>query len=317
MSTFSRETAILKIGVLVYNHAPYLRETISSLLLQKTKFIFEIYIFEDYSTDNSREILQEIVQAFPDKIKLVFNSKNLGDFLNLRLNFKHLDSKYIALLDGDDKWDNENKIEQMISFLETHPETVGTSHNVRLEFDDGRPAELLNKNRFSRPDHTIEDLISGYCYHHTSALIFRNVFKGRLPKMYFHPSTGDWFFSMMFTQHGTIHYFDNVWSIYRIHQKGFWSKISSLDKTMLNLDSAFHYNRLLDYKYDAHFARIYSDIANLVSQQWKNPRNCLIIFKYLILLCTLKHPKNRLHMLRKLFRPIFLLLTKVIKVKIR
>lgn len=308
---------IFKIGVLVYNHSKYLRQSLNSLLDQQTNFKYEIWIFEDFSKDNSREIAKEYALRFPDKIKLALNDKNLGDFWNLRLNFKHLDAKYFALLDGDDYWCNENKIQEMITFLESHHQYVATSHNVQLIYEDKDP-ELLHKSPFERTSHDLNDIISGYCYHHTSALIYRNIFSGKLPEIYHHPSSGDWFMSMIFTEHGNIKYFPYAWSVYRIHQGGLWSRLTESQRTLLNMDSMIQYNLLFKGKYELLFDK------NLYHNAWRYLKNCpknvanvpyMIIFMILIFSFNMK--ENKLRILHRFFRKLYHLISPIVKVKIR
>ena len=45
-----------------YNHEPYIAEAIESALSQITSFEYEIIIFDDKSTDRSREIINEYQQ---------------------------------------------------------------------------------------------------------------------------------------------------------------------------------------------------------------------------------------------------------------
>ena len=47
----------LSIILPVYNHAPYIKQAIDSILMQKVNFTYEVLIGEDCSTDNSCEIL--------------------------------------------------------------------------------------------------------------------------------------------------------------------------------------------------------------------------------------------------------------------
>lgn len=49
----------LSIILPVYNHAPYIKQAIDSVLMQKVNFTYEVLIGEDCSTDNSREILKK------------------------------------------------------------------------------------------------------------------------------------------------------------------------------------------------------------------------------------------------------------------
>ena len=295
--------AVLKIGVLVYNHEKYITETLLSLINQQTKFVYEIYVFEDFSTDSSREIVKKIAQAHSNKVKLILNPFNYGDYWNLRKNFQNLNSKYIALLDGDDRWNSDSKIEEMISFLDANPTFSGIAHNVLLEYEGSVP-QLLNKVPFDRSVHTIEDIISGYCYHHTSALIYRNIFQGILPKKYYHAASGDWFLSMIFAEYGPIKYLDKVWSVYRIHQKGIWSNLNENSKKMRNIDATFHYNRLLKYKYDKAFGRMHYEIQRLYPLLDKSFLGRMQMIKYKLLFHTLNARENRLRHFRFFVRPI-------------
>ena len=306
---------VLKIGVLVYNHEKYIADTLTSLINQKTNFLYEIYVFEDFSTDKSREIVARFAKEYPDKVIPKFNPYNYGDFWNLRKNFHSLDSKYVALLDGDDRWNYDYKIEEMLTFLEQNPSFAGASHNVLLDFGELRQTELLNKVPFDRSVHTVLDIISGYCYHHTSALIYRNILGGILPQKYYHPASGDWFLSMIFAEYGPIKYFDVVWSVYRIHDKGIWSKLNETGKKMRNIDATFHYNRLMNYKYDKAFGRMHFEIQRLYPLLEKNFSGWLQLVKYKILFCALNARENRLRYFRYFFRPIAQMLCSIFKVK--
>mgnify|MGYP003671345042 CR=1 FL=1 len=67
----------MKISVIVtnYNYEKWLRRCIRSLINQSFDD-YEIIIIDDFSTDNSRNILLEYQDV--DKIKLVFNKSNVG-----------------------------------------------------------------------------------------------------------------------------------------------------------------------------------------------------------------------------------------------
>src|SRR6202030_4301096 len=58
-----------------YNHAPYLRRRIESIL-QQTYQDFELILLDDSSTDHSREILQSYAEK--PGVKIAFNTMNSG-----------------------------------------------------------------------------------------------------------------------------------------------------------------------------------------------------------------------------------------------
>lgn len=60
-----------------YNHAPFLRQRLDSILHQSYPLV-DILILDDASTDGSRKIIDEYVTQFPDRIRAVLNNTNSG-----------------------------------------------------------------------------------------------------------------------------------------------------------------------------------------------------------------------------------------------
>ena len=110
---------LVSILIANYNNEKFLSRSINSCLNQ-TYTNFEIIIFDDKSTDNSKSILQNYEKN--DKIKIFFNDqkkKNVPalDAANSYFNaFKKSNGSIISLLDSDDYFDN-NKILKIVEFL--------------------------------------------------------------------------------------------------------------------------------------------------------------------------------------------------------
>ena len=96
----------MKISVIVtnYNYEKWLRRCIRSLVNQSFDD-YEIIIIDDYSTDNSRNILLEYQDI--DKIKLVFNKSNVGVGCSSTIGAKKATGKYIVRVDADDYVHND------------------------------------------------------------------------------------------------------------------------------------------------------------------------------------------------------------------
>lgn len=110
-----------KISVLVpvYNSAPYITQTIKSVLNQ-TFQDFELILLNDASTDNS----EEIISQFHDKrIRYYKNEKNLGisGTRNKLMELADKNVKYFAVLDNDDICLPE-RLDVQFQFLEKHPD---------------------------------------------------------------------------------------------------------------------------------------------------------------------------------------------------
>ena len=66
---------LVSVSITTYNHQDYIAQAIDSVLMQKTNFDYEIIIGEDDSEDNTRAIVKEYKERYPDRIKLFLNSR--------------------------------------------------------------------------------------------------------------------------------------------------------------------------------------------------------------------------------------------------
>ena len=80
-----------------YNYENYIAETINSIKNQTYKD-FEIIVVDDYSTDNSVEILKQI-----DGITLICHEKNKGQLAAIISGLQVAKGSYISIIDSDDK----------------------------------------------------------------------------------------------------------------------------------------------------------------------------------------------------------------------
>lgn len=101
----------------VYNVAPYIQNTIESILRQ-TFQDFELLVLDDCSTDST----VELVRAFTDlRLKLIVNSRNLGRAGTDNAALEYVRGEYIAKMDGDDLCHPE-RLAQQVAFLDCHPD---------------------------------------------------------------------------------------------------------------------------------------------------------------------------------------------------
>lgn len=103
-----------------YNHEKYIAKAIESALAQKTDYSYELLINDDVSTDSTRKIAEEYASKYPEKIKLFTHEKNQGLLKSYKFLLEQAQGKYIAILESDDLWTCEEKLEKQLSFLESH-----------------------------------------------------------------------------------------------------------------------------------------------------------------------------------------------------
>ena len=94
-------TKQLSIIVPVYNSEKYLRQCITSLLEQETKFDYEVICVNDGSTDGSLLILEDLVATNSDKL-IIHSQKNGGISIARNQGIALARGKYIGFVDNDD-----------------------------------------------------------------------------------------------------------------------------------------------------------------------------------------------------------------------
>lgn len=131
---------VVSVIVVTFNHSLFIREALKSILNQSVYFNVEILIGDDCSTDETRDIIFDVIN---DNQNLFFNFKyfrhkqNVGISNNALFLLNKAKAKYIAFCDGDDFWINENKLTLQVDTLEKnkHINIVAGHHIGNQNFD--------------------------------------------------------------------------------------------------------------------------------------------------------------------------------------
>jgi glycosyltransferase involved in cell wall biosynthesis len=270
-----------KVSVLMitYNHEKYIAQAIESVLMQKTDFPYELIVGEDCSTDGTREIVLEYSRKYPQIVRAHLSERNIGAKENSRQVFFASRGKYLALLEGDDYWTSQEKLQLQADLLDAHPETALCGHRTVWHRADG-----------SSPDRTVPDLPAGFYdvermlhrnFLHTSSAMFRRVIEDINPECYKHLPMGDIPLFVEVAQHGNICLLDETMGVYRINAGGSWTGRPELERAnhARSMYQAF-YNRL-DPKYrpairEGLFHSVYClGLASFTALQPELTRKCL------------------------------------------
>ncbi len=103
-----------------YNHEKFISQAIESALAQKTQYSWELLINDDCSTDSTLAIAKSYAEKYPDKIRLFTHEQNQGLLKSYKYLLEQAEGKYIAILESDDIWSDETKLEKQVSFMEAH-----------------------------------------------------------------------------------------------------------------------------------------------------------------------------------------------------
>ncbi len=118
----NNEKIEVSVTIITYCHENYIRQCLDSVFSQVTDFDFEVIVAEDASPDNTRHILLEYKEKYGDRLILILHDKNLGPNGNTASLVPYIRGRYVALLEGDDCWVDNRKLQKQYDILEKHPE---------------------------------------------------------------------------------------------------------------------------------------------------------------------------------------------------
>lgn len=99
-----------------FNNEKYISQCLDSILSQ-TYPIKEIIVYDDCSTDNSKAILNKYANEV-DNLSVLYGKQNVGVSVARDTAIHHTTSDYVCMLDSDDFFYTDNKIENEMKMVE-------------------------------------------------------------------------------------------------------------------------------------------------------------------------------------------------------
>ena len=240
---------VVSVCIITFNHEKFIRQAIESTLAQQTTFDYEIVVSDDASSDATPQILAELEREHAPRLRVHRRENNLGVGANLATTLLDCRGKYVALLEGDDYWIDDEKLQLQHDLLESHPEYAICFHPVRTEREGSADTHRLPRGRIPKRS-TLADLIEKGNYIPTASVVFRN--RGEsLPRWYYELPIGDLPLHVINARHGDIALIDRVMAVYRLHAGGTFSMIASADRVRAVVKMYECVNDYLDHRFDA------------------------------------------------------------------
>lgn len=172
---------MVSVAVITYNMVGYLPQLLDSILKQKVNFSYEIVVDDDNSPDNSRELLLDYQKRYPDKFVISLKDHNEGGSRNMFGVLRRCKGKYIAIIEGDDWWEAEDKLQYQFDFMESHPEYIGMYCNSWCELSRTESIQKVRREITEPMVFTYKDFQSYHFFdrlpNSTDTAFFRNIFK--------------------------------------------------------------------------------------------------------------------------------------------
>jgi glycosyltransferase involved in cell wall biosynthesis len=241
----------LSVAMITYNHERFIGQAIESVLAQKVNFDCEIVIGEDCSTDGTRAIVEDFARRYPDRIRPILHKQNVGGLRNIESTMACCRGLYLAILEGDDYWTCEDKLQKQVDFLDAHPDCAISCHRARFLYESA-PENLGSKPEVFPPHpagpYTLEDLLKGNLVMTCSAVV-RHDLIGSLPASLSPTAVGDWPRYALAARHGTIELMDEVMAGYRVHRGSTWSSQPSSARLLESARMLEALDKELEYRY--------------------------------------------------------------------
>ena len=196
---------LLRVHCATFNHHAYINDTLNGFAMQQTTFPFICTIVDDASTDGEQEVIKKYVQdnfdlqdasvAYEkdtDYGHVIFAQHNTNKncyFAVILLKENHysqkkskapyltewLDTKYIALCEGDDYWTDPLKLQKQVDFMEGHEEYSMCFHRVGvLNIDD----KVFDKFSYlAERDYSAKEILENWTIPTASVVYRRYVFE--------------------------------------------------------------------------------------------------------------------------------------------
>lgn len=248
------ETPLLTIVCVTYNHEKYIDDAIKGFLSQITNFSFVILVHDDASTDRTAEIVRNYDRQHPDLFRNIYQTENQHskNLLHYGIIFNQVNTKYIALCEGDDYWTDPLKLQKQVDFLESHEDYNGVFHKVSLLNNTTNESSECILNTDTPDSIEVTDLLKKNIIRTCSILLrtesvsplfTNNILKKAMP--------GDWLSFIFAIRNKKMKYLSDNMAVYRIHDGGIWSEAKDIelryDKELFN--GYVFLKQILPYKY--------------------------------------------------------------------
>ena len=215
--TFMTEPKVSVI-VPIYNQAPFIRETVDSVLGQGYPNL-ELVLSDDGSTDGTTEILHEYAEHHPESVKVVASDHNTGIAGAFNRALDAHTGEYIAWLGGDDVM-LPGKLSRQTSALRVRPDAIGCCHDAEV-FDSASGSPTAASRRCTTAAAACARAASSCCS--TGLVMLPSTMMVRssaVRDLRFDKRirvSNDWLFDIELFQRGRIVGLDDVLARYRRH----------------------------------------------------------------------------------------------------
>lgn len=266
---------LLSISCWTYNQSTYITDAMNGFAMQQTNFPFVAVIIDDASIDGEQEVIKAYIEEhFDHSEKTGYKEWETEDacwiFARHKLNenchfvavllkrnlFKEpekkgavvkewMDTKYIAICEGDDYWTDPLKLQKQVDFLEGHPDFSMCFHGAEVKVENSPSSEQKNGTNYSKienREYVSTEFVSGWLVP-TASIVYRpefvNQFEVKHPERF---AFGDIVLVLKCSHTGKVFGMSDMMSVYRIQPNSITNNPQSVESLVFRLPE--HYRCL-------------------------------------------------------------------------
>lgn len=237
----------ITVVILTYNHEDTITQALDSIIEQQHSLDVEILVHDDFSKDETVNLLTRYQKKHPEIITLALQESNQydgGENPVLPNAIKLCKGSYIAICEGDDYWIDTGKLQKQFDLMQREPEVNGCFHPAYTENPLKERQIIAQHSQVSKVFSTAEVIKGdgGFCP--TASLFIKkealDLMNDELLSVL---PCGDYFIQILASIKGGLAYTPEPMSVYRIEQNNSFS--SNFVKVNWNKKAQF-YRRMCD-----------------------------------------------------------------------
>jgi glycosyltransferase involved in cell wall biosynthesis len=217
---------LVSVAMVTYNQQRFVVQAIESVLAQQTRFPIELVIGDDASSDGTARHIEALTARAPEVIRPIIRPINIGANQNFENVLKNCRGDFIAILEGDDYWTAEDKLQVQVDILRSHYNAVGVFHPSMYVDSFGKEIRPIypKPQEVPREVGTVELLENAITP--TASVMMRREALVSLPDSYENVLVRDRAMWVYASLRGPWLLHPRVMTAYRIHDGGAWNSLS-------------------------------------------------------------------------------------------
>ncbi len=220
----------ISILLIAYNQRPFIEKALQSAQSQRTSRSVEIIVYDDASTDGTQQII-ETAAEFDPRIRPIFSSVNRCSNAALRIPLEAAQGRYISILDADDFWIFDDKLERQADILDADEALAGCFHNAQIIEGEGFQPSSRRWTPQTQPKRVDRATIWEGNPFATCAGMLRRDALSKISSDWFDKFfLNDWAAYAVAASEGDLLFVDAPVGAYRLHERGTYSSVDETAK---------------------------------------------------------------------------------------